>query len=151
MEEIVMPIKRRRLRSLKTYFAAGCIATAAFAAGFSMARSINAAEKVAPPAYMVVSSKLLKPDAIQAYRDAAGPLANAAGLEILARAPLDQILVLEGEWPSKDGITIEKFRSMKDLKDFWYSDGYQKAKKLREGVAQINFIVAVEGSPVVEK
>ena len=36
---------------------------------------------------------------------------------------------------------------MKALKDFWYSDGYQKAKKLREGVAKINFIVALEGIP----
>ncbi len=146
-----MTTKQRGLLSTKTCLVIGCITSAAFAVGFVTARSISAAEEKAPPAYMVVSSKLLKPDAIQAYRDAAGPLANAAGLEVLARASHDQMLVLEGEWPNKDGVTIEKFRSMKDLKDFWYSDGYQKAKKLREGVAQINFIVAVEGSPVVEK
>lgn len=136
--------------SPKICLAITCIALGAFAIGFVTARSINAAEKITPPAYMVVSSKLLKPEAIAAYRDAAGPLARAAGLEVLARASVDQMLVLEGEWPNKDGVTIEKFRSMKDLKDFWYSDAYQKAKKLREGVAQINFIVAVEGAPVVE-
>ena len=47
------------------------------------------------------------------------------------------MLVLEGEWPYDEGIVIERFRSMKALKEFWYSDGYQEAKKLREGVAKI--------------
>ena len=142
-----MTVKRRYTPSAMICLALGCVALCAFAIGFVTARSINAAEVKAPPAYMIVSSKLLKPEAIQAYRDAAGPLARAAGLEYVARASAEQMLVLEGEWPNKDGVTIERFRSMKDLKDFWYSDGYQKAKKLREGVSQINFIVAVEGTP----
>ena len=46
---------------------------------------------------------------------------------------------------------IERFRSMKALKEFWYSEGYQEAKKLREGVVKINFIVALEGVPVSEE
>jgi hypothetical protein len=33
---------------------------------------------------------------------------------------------------------------MKALTDFWNSPGYQKAKKLREGLMQTNFIIAVE-------
>ena len=36
------------------------------------------------------------------------------------------------------------------LKEFWYSDGYQEAKKLREGLSKVNFIVAVEGTPIVD-
>jgi len=130
-----------------TWIAAAAIAAGAYAIGFVSAHSISAAEETAPPVYLIVSSKLLKPEAIGAYRDAAGPLARAAGLEVLARASRDQLTVLEGEWPFQDGVTIERFHSMNDLKNFWYSDGYQKAKKLREGVAQINFIVAVEGAP----
>ncbi len=137
-------------RSVKTPLVLATAVLLAFAIGFATARSTNAAEEVAPPAYMVVSSKLIKPDAIAAYREAAGPLANAAGLEVLARATHEQLLALEGEFPFQDGITIERFRSMKDLKDFWYSDAYQEAKKLREGVAQINFIVAFEGAPLPE-
>ena len=31
--------------------------------------------------------------------------------------------------------------------EFWYSDAYQEAKKLREGASKVNFIVAVEGAP----
>jgi len=142
-------MKAKRLGPLSPKICVALVGLA-YAIGFVTAHAIHAAEEVAPPAYMVVSSKLLKPEAIGAYRDAAGPLARAAGLEILARASNEQLLVLEGEWPNKDGITVERFRSMKDLKDFWYSDAYQEAKKLREGVAQINFIVAVEGVPVVE-
>ena len=134
--------------SLKTCFALGCVVVGAFAIGFVTARSTIAAEEVAPPAYMLVSSKLIKPDAIGPYREAAGPLARAAGIEILARHALPEMLVLEGEWPYAEGVTIERFRSMKALKDFWYSDGYQEAKKLREGVAKINFIVALEGVPL---
>jgi uncharacterized protein (DUF1330 family) len=79
------------------------------------------------------------------YRAAAGPLAVAAGLEIVARSPKGT--VLEGEWPYEEGITIEKFRSMAAVLEFWYSDAYQEAKKLREGASKVNFIVAVEGAP----
>ncbi len=145
-----MNINHQTKRSLRLSLAIGCVAAGAFAIGFVAARSTDAAAEVAPPAYMVVSSKLLKPEEIGAYREAAGPLARDAGLEILARATRDEMLTFEGDWPFKEGITIERFRSMQDLKDFWYSEAYQKAKTLREGVAQINFIVAVEGLPVQE-
>ena len=48
-------------------------------------------------------------------------------------------------------VIIERFRSMQALKDFWYSDGYQEAKKLRKGVAKLNFIIALEGVPASEQ
>lgn len=142
-----MKTRRRNSLSLKTCLALGCAVICAYAIGFVTAPSTNAAQEVPPPAYMVVSSKLLKPDEIGPYREAAGPLAQAAGIEILARRANAELLVLEGKWPYEEGITVERFRSMKALKDFWYSDGYQEAKKLREGVAKINFIIALEGVP----
>ena len=52
-------------------------------------------------------------------------------------------LVLEGSWPFKN-MTLEVYPSMDALKEFWYSDGYQEAKKLREGLATVDFIVAIE-------
>ena len=77
-----------------------------------------------------------------AYREAAEPLAGAAGLTFLARGVPK---VLEGEWPSET-ITIEQFTSMNALLEFWNSDEYQQAKKYREGQLDVNFIVAVEGN-----
>lgn len=40
--------------------------------------------------------------------------------------------------------TLEVYPSMDALKQFWYSDAYQQAKKLREGLSTVNFIMAIE-------
>jgi uncharacterized protein (DUF1330 family) len=96
-------------------------------------------------AYLIASTKVLKPDQMSAYGKAAGPLAKQAGLQVLARGQAGStIQLLEGKWPYEGGVVIERFRSMKDLLAFWHSPGYQDAKKLREGATQVNFIVAVE-------
>ena len=42
------------------------------------------------------------------------------------------------------GNTCGSFPSMQALKDFWYSDAYQAAKKHRDGQLDVNFIVAIE-------
>ena len=111
----------------------------------SLATTVIAAPEEPKPAFLVVSSAA-KPgadqEALNAYREAAGPLAAKAGMRMLARG---DVTVLEGEWPY-EGIAVEQFDSMKALLDFWYSDGYQTAKKHREGQAIIHFIVAVEGN-----
>ena len=53
---------------------------------------------------------------------------------------------MEGSWDHHHPmITIERFESMAALKSFWYSEAYQKAKRLREGHLDVAFIVAVEG------
>jgi len=96
------------------------------------------------PAYLVVSSKPIAPEKMGPYNAAAGPLARAAGLELLARGN-PRLHVLEGEWTVEGNLAIEKFRSMDDLLKFWNSPAYQEAKKLRAGLAQINFIVAIDG------
>lgn len=97
-------------------------------------------------AYLIVSSDRL-PGVTGAdygpYLAAAGPLAQTAGINVVAAA--QEPLVLEGTWPHKN-VMIETFPSMEELKKFWYSEGYQEAKKLREGLAKVNFILAVEGN-----
>jgi uncharacterized protein (DUF1330 family) len=107
-----------------------------------VAHAQSAPEKAA---YLIASTKVLKPDQMGAYGKAAGPLARQAGLQVLARGQAGStIQVLEGKWPFEGGLVVERFRSMKALLDFWHSPGYQQAKKLREGAMQANFIVAVE-------
>jgi len=127
----------------------------AFALGALMFGStgvrVNAEKREAipadPPAYLLAVGKRLKPpEALAAYRQAAGPLAMAAGYQQLATQPTKAtVQVLEGQWPYEGFVTLEKFTSMKDLLSFWNSDGYQSAKKLRADAIKMDFIIAVEG------
>ncbi len=102
----------------------------------------GASEEQIKPIYLIVSSERNPGADYGPYSNAAGPLARDAGLQILA--PSQEPLLLEGNWPFKN-VTLEVFPSMTALTDFWYSDGYQAAKMLREGLATIDFIVAIEG------
>lgn len=119
-----------------------------FAAGLGLGATLSvagAAGNPVKPAYLIVSSDR-NPGVTAAdyapYQQAAGPLARAAGLSMTAAA--QEPLVLEGNWPFRN-VQIERFDSMAALQEFWYSDGYQNAKRLREGLSTVNFIVAVEG------
>ena len=118
----------------RRHFTAVASATAAlaFVGGFGLARATSAQTESAPPAYLLVSSKVLDPDAMRPYRAAAGPLAAAAGLEIVAGRPDPTVTVLEGEWPYEEGLVIEKFSSMAALKSF----GTPRAIKTRRSSAR---------------
>jgi uncharacterized protein (DUF1330 family) len=80
---------------------------------------------------------------MSAYTQAAGPLAAEAGLQMVSRT--EEVHLLKGEWPFEGRLIIERYSSLQALLDFWYSEGYQEAKKLREGLLGVNFLVAVEG------
>ena len=115
-----------------------------FALGIGFGATITlagAAEEATKPAYMIVSSDRNPGADYGPYSRAAGPLARSAGLQMLASA--QEPLVLEGNWPYKN-VVLEVYPSMEVLKEFWYSDDYQAAKKLREGLATVNFIIAIE-------
>lgn len=140
--------KQTRTRSI---YALGLVAV--FGLGYAAAElQDNAAHASAvageKAAYLIVSSKVLDPEPLVAYGEAAGPGAQAAGIEILAQADVGGGLeVLEGAWPYDDGgVTIERFRSMEALLEFWHSDDYQAAIELREGAIDIDFIVALEAN-----
>jgi uncharacterized protein (DUF1330 family) len=96
-------------------------------------------------AYLVASSSALPLAAERraAYGKAAGPLARDAGVQLLGAGEGSTIQVLEGSFPYKGRVAVEKFRSMKALLDFWHSPAYQEAKKLRN---EANFIIAVEAA-----
>ena len=112
----------------------------------AIAQSTSASPQASAPkpAYLVASSRPIQPEKMGPYRQAAGPLATKAGLEIHASGN-PALHVLEGQWTHAGGLTIERCRSMDDLLAFWNSSGYQEAKKLREGLVEMNFIVAIEG------
>ena len=94
------------------------------------------------PVYLVVSAEVRNEEALEPYRQQAVPLAQAAGLEILASGEIE---LMEGRWDHFPALTLEKFDSKAALNKFWHSPEYQEAKKLREGHLDVQFIVAVEG------
>lgn len=114
-----------------------------------ISKAISATSPAAPadpPAYLLAVGKRLKPpEALAAYRQAAGPLALAAGYQLLATQPTRAtVQILEGQWPYEGFVTLEKFTSIKDLQNFWNCDGYQSAKQLRADAIKMDFIIAIE-------
>jgi uncharacterized protein (DUF1330 family) len=114
----------------------------------SIATSEMAAEpapQVTPPGFIIGVTRATssQPGALGPYQRAAGPLASEAGLTYMSRGA--EVHVLEGEWPFEGSFMIERFNSLQAILDFWYSPGYQEAKKLREGLLDVDFLIAVEG------
>jgi uncharacterized protein (DUF1330 family) len=108
--------------------------------GVPVAHAQGGGEKAA---YLIASPSPAPntPERAAAYGKAAGPLAKAAGMQMLATGEGSAIHVLEGTFPYKGRLAVEKFRSMKALLDFWKSPAYQEAKKYRN---EANFIIALE-------
>jgi uncharacterized protein (DUF1330 family) len=97
-------------------------------------------------AYLVVSGELLTDEGMEAYREKAGPVAQKAGIKIIARnEQVDSDSLLEGDWEHEGFLAIEEFSSMDALKTFWFSPEYQEAIKLRQGKVKLDFVVAVKG------
>lgn len=94
-------------------------------------------------AYLIASTSPAPntPERTAAYSKVAGPLAKSAGMQMLGTGDGSTIQVLEGTFPFKGRLVVEKYRSMKSLLDFWKSPAYQEAKKNRN---EANFIIAVE-------
>jgi len=78
------------------------------------------------------------------FREASSAPAQKAGATTIAFAAPSQVEVFEGSWDLPCLLLIEKYTSMKALKDFWYSKKYKETKKLRERLVNVNFIVALE-------
>ena len=114
----------------------------------SAAEEQSAPQAAEPLAYVLVSGRVIDDTGLEAYGELAGPLAQAAGINVVARAETTKVHVMEGEWPYAEGfVAIETFRTMDDFTAFWNSPGYQEAIKLREGKVELDFVVAVEGLP----
>jgi uncharacterized protein (DUF1330 family) len=96
-------------------------------------------------AYMIASVNVAEPQKLGPYMEVCGPLFAAAGIEVIALgAAGSSIEVLEGEWPYSGALQLYKCGSMKALLEFWNSPEYQDAIKLREGIVETNFTVAIE-------
>ena len=91
--------------------------------------------------YMIINLQMLDPEKHKVYQKAAIPLAEKAGLKFLAAAEPE---VLAGNWPFQGAVVIEKFQSMSAVKQYWFSDEYQEAKKLLDGADIRDFTILIE-------
>ena len=99
----------------------------------------------AKPAYLISSLRLLQPERLGPFRQAAAPLTAKAGAEPLGAGD-PSLRVLEGTWNHEGSIlVIERYPSMEGLLAMWNSPDFQAAKKLTAGLVDVNFTVAIEG------
>ena len=96
--------------------------------------------------YLIVSGQMISNEGLEAYSEKAGPVAQKAGIKIIARnEQVTSDLLFEGSWEHEGFLVIEEFTSMDHLKEFWFSSDYQEAIELREGKVKLDFVVAVKG------
>ena len=94
------------------------------------------------PAYVVIETDIHDPEQYERYKAASPAAVAAGGGRFVVRG--GEMAVLEGDWhPSR--IVILEFPDLESAKTWYASEGYQEAKKLRDGAARLN-MVAVEGS-----
>jgi uncharacterized protein (DUF1330 family) len=93
------------------------------------------------PAYLVASWEILQADRLEPFSEAVVPLAEKAGFEMLAAFPPQ---VLEGTWPERSTVIVQKYGSMDELLNFWRSAEHAEVKRLREGIIDSHFVIAVE-------
>lgn len=101
-------------------------------------------DPVAPkPAYLISSLRVLQPGKLGPFRQSAAPLTAKAGAETLAGG---RAQVLEGTWNHEgSSIVIERYPSMEALLTLWNSPEFQAARKLSEGLVDVDFVIAMEG------
>ena len=88
--------------------------------------------------YIVVQVKIHDPEGFAIYRDMVPPTLEIYGGRYLVRGGNWE--VLEGEW-NPERIVIIEFDSIEQAKNWWSSEEYAPAKKLREQTTQSTMIV----------
>lgn len=92
------------------------------------------------PAYMIVTAKIEDRDAfIQGYGAAAGKLVAQFGGRYLLRGPGAELL--EGDFGDGASMVISEWPDKAAARAFWNSPEYAEAKKLREGIADVQVLL----------
>ena len=98
-------------------------------------------------AYLIGAATITDFDRLPEYRAIAEPLAEEGGYVIIASgvAGGEGAVLLEGDWPTEGLLFIERYDSMEELLDFANSEEFTEAKKLRDQVADVHFMLALKG------
>ena len=93
------------------------------------------------PAYVIVETDITDPEQYERYKAASPGAVAAGGGRFLVRG--GELAVLEGDW-SPSRLVMVEFPDLESAKRWYRSEGYEQAKKLREGAATLR-MVAVQG------
>jgi uncharacterized protein (DUF1330 family) len=89
-----------------------------------------------PKGYVILTEAIKDPEGMKAYGQAAG--AAMAGVGVLAVDTKPQ--VLEGNWHGNQTVVLE-FDSVEAAREWYESEAYQKAAKLRQQAADTNAVI----------
>jgi uncharacterized protein (DUF1330 family) len=93
------------------------------------------------PAYVIVETDISDPEQYEQYKAASPGAVATGGGRFVARG--GELAVLEGDW-SPTRLVVLEFDDLEAAKQWYESETYQAAKKLREGAATLR-MVAVQG------
>jgi uncharacterized protein (DUF1330 family) len=92
--------------------------------------------------YLVGAVTITDPDRLSEYRAIAEPLAHRAGGYV--PIAFGEPGMIEGDVPASGLLFIERYDSMEGLNAFIQSEEFQQAKKLRDQVADVHFMLTLE-------
>lgn len=93
------------------------------------------------PAYIVVEARLSDPKKFLPYTKVVPALVTKYGGEYIAIGGASE--VLEGDWGDTK-IVLHKWPDMQSARNFWNSDEYSEAKKIRAGTGTFR-VMLVDG------
>jgi len=97
---------------------------------------------VSQKGYIVAEVKIQDAEAFARYRPFSTAAVEQYGGRFLIRGGAAE--VLEGPWRAPERLIVVEFDSVEQAKQFYYSDEYQTARKLRENAGVMNML-AVSG------
>ncbi|MDR3662771.1 MAG: DUF1330 domain-containing protein [Mycobacterium sp.] len=86
--------------------------------------------------YVLLTETVTDPEGMKAYAELAGPAMGGATVLSFDRKPT----VVEGSWECTQTVLLE-FESVQAANDWYYSDAYQAAAKLRQAAATSNGVI----------
>ncbi|TPG33117.1 DUF1330 domain-containing protein [Mycolicibacterium hodleri] len=89
-----------------------------------------------PKGYVIITEVVNDPAAMAEYGKLAARAMGDATILAFDMAPT----VIEGEWPATQTVVME-FESVQAASEWYYSDAYQQAAKIRQGAADCNGVI----------
>ena len=89
-----------------------------------------------PKGYVIITEEIKDPAGMAEYGKLASQTMAGATLLSIGHKPT----VIEGDWPASQTVLLE-FESVDAAKEWYYSDAYQEALKLRQAAADCHGVI----------